>query len=64
MLKIFVIVSSLNSRVETMLKCRTNLVVTGFLAPPGGPIAARKIMSTKLILLVSFRSYLNSESSE
>lgn len=39
-------------------KCRNNLGVTGFLPPPGGPIAAIKFTSSiHLNKPISFRSY-------
>lgn len=56
--KIRTIVSSLKELMVQMLKCRRNRDVTGFLPPPGGPIAAISCTSTSVILEVSFKSYL------
>ena len=55
---ILLIVSSLKSNVAIMLKWRKYLIVTGFLAPPGGPMAPRKVRSSSLTVVVSFKSYL------
>lgn len=59
--KMRTIVSSLNELIVQMLKCRKNRGVTGFLPPPGGPIAASNWTSTSVILDVSFKSYLQNK---
>jgi len=55
--KIRTIVSSLNGLIARMEKCRSMRGVTGLRPPPGGPIAAINCVSTRNILLVSFKSY-------
>ena len=57
LLKIVFIVSSSNSLIVMVLKCLKNLGVTGFLPPPGGPMAAISWISISLIGVISFKSY-------
>lgn len=56
--KMLTMVSSLKALMLKMLKCRRKRDVTAFLPPPGGPIAEMSWRSTRVILEVSFRSYL------
>ena len=56
--KMRIMVSSLNSFMATMLKCRKKRWVTELRPPPGGPMADMNCTSCKTILVVSFRSYL------
>ncbi len=56
--KILFIVVSWKSLMVMLLKWRKNRGVTGFLPPPGGPMAPISWTSTRCIGDVSFRSYL------
>lgn len=56
-LKIVIMESSSNSLMVIILKCLRKRGVTGFLPPPGGPMAAMTWMSINFMAVVSFRSY-------
>lgn len=56
-LKMVIMESSSNSLMVIMLKCLRKRGVTGFLPPPGGPMAAMIWMSINFMGVVSFRSY-------
>lgn len=56
-LKMVIMESSSNSLMVIMLKCLRKRGVTGFLPPPGGPMAAMTWMSINFMGVVSFRSY-------
>ena len=43
---ILILLESSISQNDNKLKCRVNLGVSGFLPPPGGPIAPSKLIST------------------
>ena len=56
--KIRSLLPSWRSQNVRMLKCRTIREVRGFLPPPGGPSATRKLMSTRFLKApITFLSY-------
>ena len=57
LLKMVIMESSSNSLMVIMLKCLRKRGVTGFLPPPGGPMAAIIWMSINFMGVVSLRSY-------